>query len=325
MSAGAPLVVAMIDGVMAGASRVSPAVDAIFLALLLTCGVVTLGVTAFVLYYLVRYRRSSPAPRPSQRWPEWVWETLWTSATVAVFLVFFAVGARVYLRMETPPADAIPIEVIGRQWMWDVRHADGRREFNAVHVPVNQAILLRLSSEDVIHSFAVPAFRLKQDVVPGKTTTTWFEATRTGEFPIYCDQYCGTAHSEMNGVVVVESAGEFARWQAAGAHVGQDPDRGARLFATYGCAGCHQRSEKERAPSLGGLAGKMVALADGTRARVDDDYLRESILQPGARVVAGYGATMPSYAGMLSDQDVSELVAYLKRLPADDRRLASAP
>lgn len=325
MIAEVPFSLALIDGMLSGASRVAPQVDAVFLALLLTCGAVAVAVGIFVLWFLIRYRRGSTAPRPTVGWPESRWEALWIGGTLVVFIAFYVWGARVYLRMETPPPNALAIDVVGRQWMWDVRHLNGRREFNAVHVAVNQPVLLRLSSEDVIHSFAVPAFRLKQDVVPGKTTTAWFEATRPGRYPIYCDQYCGSAHSEMNGEIVVETADEFARWQSGAIPVTPTKNRGAQLYVAYGCAGCHDSGTARRAPSLRGLAGNFVTLADGATVRADDAYLRESIEDAGAKQVAGYPAVMPSYASVLSAQDISVLVAYIRTLDAGEGRLAVTP
>jgi cytochrome c oxidase subunit 2 len=315
----------MIDGVMNGASRIAPAVDAIFWSLTLTCTAVALAVGSCAVWFLVRYRQGSGARRPRPRWPEWRWESLWIGGTLVVFLGFYWAGARVYLRLEEPPPDAVAVDVVGRQWMWDIRHADGRREFNTLHVPVGQAILLRLSSEDVIHSFAVPAFRLKQDVVPGKTTIAWFEATRPGRFRIYCDQYCGASHSEMNGEVVVETPADFAGWVAQAENDRAPGLRGQRLFTTYGCAACHAGTDAGRAPSLTGLAGRMVTLSDGARVPADDAYLRESILSPAARIVAGYHATMPAYDGVLAPTAVADLIAYLHQLRTPVPRVASSP
>jgi cytochrome c oxidase subunit 2 len=314
----------MIDGSMAGASRIGPAVDAIFWSLTITCTTVALAVGAYIAWCLVRYRRGSAAPRPRPRWPEWWWETIWIAATSVIFLAFYWAGARVYLRMEEPPPGAVPVDVVGRQWMWDIRHADGRREFNALHVPVGQPIQLRLSSEDVIHSFAVPAFRLKQDLVPGKTTVAWFEAMRPGRYPIYCDQYCGASHSEMNGEIVAETPADFSAWAAQTRDGNSSLARGRRLFVLDGCAGCHRGADRRRAPSLDGLYGRTVDLADGGHVPADDEYLRESIASPGRRIVAGYAATMPSYDGTLGVTDIADLVVYLRQLKAAAPRVASS-
>jgi cytochrome c oxidase subunit 2 len=304
----------MIDGMLTGASRIAPEVNAIFLALLLTSLVLVVGLTAVVLFFLVRYRRGSAAPRPPLRLATWKFEATWITATTAIFLGFFFWGARVYVRMAQVPAGATEIAVIGRQWMWDVRHAEGRRELDELHVPVNQPILLRLTSEDVIHSFAVPAFRMKQDVVPGKTVGAWFEATQPGRFPIFCDQYCGTKHSEMNGEVVVQTPEDYAAWLAGGTNAGQSETHGRELFIRYGCSGCHSGNSAVRAPRLEGLAGHPVPIENGRTILADDLYLRDSILKPNQHITAGYAAVMPSFQGVIPEGDLLDLIAYLKVL-----------
>jgi cytochrome c oxidase subunit 2 len=325
MSAVAISPLAMIDGMLSGASRIAPAVDAVFLGLLLTSLALVLGLGTVILIFLVRYREGSPAPRPTLQIATWKFETAWISGTTMVFLVFFFWGARVYLRMMEPPPGAAEINVVGRQWMWDVRHPEGRREFDELHVPLHQAILLRLTSEDVIHSFAVPAFRLKQDVVPGKTVVAWFEATQPGRFPIYCDQYCGTKHSEMNGEVVVQTPEDYAAWLAAGPGTGSSETRGRELFIRYGCSGCHAGSSIVRAPRLEGLAGHVVPIENGRMILADDQYLRDSILLPNQHVAAGYAAVMPSYQGVVPEGDLIDLISYLKSLGGQAPILPNPP
>lgn len=309
---------ALIDGALPSASRVSPAFDALFLALLLTCGAVVIGLAITILIFLVRYREGSPAPRPPLRVAPWKIETGWITATTLVFLGFFAWGAQVYLRMERVPPGAMEIAMVGRQWMWDARHADGRREFDQLHVPVNQPVVLRLTSEDVIHSFAVPAFRLKQDAVPGRAVNAWFEATKVGRYPIYCDQYCGTKHSQMVGEVVVLTPGDFAAWLAQDGAAGSGILRGRDLFVRYGCAGCHVGNSSVRAPRLEGIAGHPVPIENGRIITADDQYLRDSILLPQQHVAAGYEPLMPSYAGVMPEGDLLDVIAYLKSLTATD-------
>ncbi|MDB6093228.1 MAG: cytochrome c oxidase subunit [Verrucomicrobia bacterium] len=324
MSAFGASIYALIDGALPSASRVSPSFDALFLALLLTCGTVVIGLAVVILIFLVRYRAGSPAPRPPLRIPPWKLETTWITATTLVFLVFFGWGAAIYARMAEVPDGAMMIEIVGRQWMWDARHGDGRREFAELHVPVNQPIRLRLTSEDVIHSFAVPAFRLKNDAVPGKRVDTWFEATKPGRYPIYCDQYCGTKHSEMNGFVVVETAERFAAWQARAGTGSDAATRGRALSVRYGCAGCHSGDTVVRAPRLEGIAGRPVPIENGQIVMADDAYLRDSILLPNQHVAAGYAAVMPSYACVVPEGDLLDLVAYIKSL-AQEQPARPAP
>ncbi len=314
MNAGIISSLAMIDGILSGASRIAPAVDAVFFSLLLTSLVLVVGLGAVILFFLVRYREGSPTPRPPLRMATWKFETAWISGTTVVFLIFFYWGARVYLQMAEPPPGAAEIDVVGRQWMWDVRHPEGRREFDELHVPIHQAILLRLTSEDVIHSFAVPAFRLKQDVVPGKTVVAWFEATRLGRYPVYCDQYCGTKHSAMNAEVVVQTPQDYAAWLASGPGTGSPEARGREMFIRYGCSGCHAGSSVVRAPRLEGVAGHLVPIENGRMILADDQYLRDSILLPNQHVAAGYAAAMPSYQGVVPEGDLLDLLAYLKSL-----------
>jgi cytochrome c oxidase subunit II len=308
--------VAMIDGFLPTASRLAPEVNALFLALLLTSLLMVAGLAVTIGIFLVRYRQGSPAPRPPLRMATWKFETTWIVGTTLVFLVFFFWGARVYLHMAEVPAGAAEIEVIGRQWMWDIRHPEGRRELAELHVPVNRPILLRMTSEDVIHSFAVPAFRVKQDVVPGKTVTTWFEATQTGSFPIYCDQFCGTLHAEMGGVVIVQTQEEYAGWLAGTPNTAEPAIRGRQLFIRYGCSGCHAGNSVVHAPRLEGLAGHPVPIEGGRSVIADDQYLRDSILLPNQHVAAGYAAVMPSYQGVVPEGDLLDLIAYLKSVAA---------
>jgi cytochrome c oxidase subunit 2 len=305
------------------ASTFAPPFDAVFAGLLIASGITLALLTALTLTFLIRYRRGATTNRAPARLPAWKIETLWTGATLIVFLGFFFWGARIYIRMKRVPAaaDATEISVVGRQWMWDVRHANGRREFNEMHVPLNRPVRLLLSSEDVIHSFFVPAFRLKQDLVPGKIVSAWFKPTRAGSYTLFCAQYCGTAHAEMLGRIVVLPAAAYAAWLAGG-EPSASPSGGRRkLFVKYGCNSCHDAGAAVRAPPLDGIYGRDVRLADGTVVQADDQYLHESILHASRQVVGGYAPVMPSYAGVIPESDVLELVSYLKSLgPPSDRR-----
>jgi cytochrome c oxidase subunit 2 len=295
-------------------SSMAPRVDGVFIGLLAMSGLLVALLLALNLTFLVRYRRGSRASRAPLRWPVWKIEAGWITVTTLVFLGFFAWGASIYLDLEHPPANATVIEVVGRQWMWDVRHGNGRREFDTLHVPVGQVIRLQLTSEDVIHSFFVPAFRIKQDVVPGKTINTWFEATQPGTYHLFCTQYCGTKHAGMIGEVIAQTPEEYAAWLTSGNVENELADRGRRLFLRYGCSGCHAPSSTVHAPPLEGLYGKRVPLEGGGFVTVDDAYLRDSILEPAKQIAGGYPNVMPSFKGVIPEGDLLDLLSYLKSL-----------
>ena len=310
-------------GIVAGfetASSIGPRVDHLVLALLVTSLLVAGILLVLNLYFIVVYRRGSEAPRPPSPSSSARIETAWIAGTTLIFLVFFAWGAKLYMDEERAPAGAIPIDVVGRQWMWDIHQPNGRREFNELHVPINTPVRLLLTSEDVIHSFYVPAFRLKQDVVPGKTVSLWFNVTKAGRSAIFCSEFCGSQHAAMTGVIVAEEPERYAAWLTAG-DVGPAGarDRGRQLFTRYGCAGCHEPGSSVRAPLLDGLYGRQVRLAGGGFVQADEAYLRDSILRPAKVVVAGYQPVMPSFQGVIPEGDLRELLSYLKSLGAEER------
>jgi cytochrome c oxidase subunit 2 len=307
------------------ASSFASRVDGVFAGLLIASAVMIVTLTALTLTFLVRYRSRATVNRAPVRIATWKIETVWTVGTTVVFLMFFLQGAAIYIDMRQVPAaaDAGAINVVGRQWMWDIRYPNGRREFNTMHVCVNRPVRLLLSSEDVIHSFFVPAFRLKQDLVPGKVVNAWFEPTLTGTYPLFCAQYCGTAHSAMIGQIIVLSPAGYAAWLAGdrreatvggGATEPAGDSAGHRLFLQYGCNVCHSPEATVRAPSLAGLYGRRVPLGDGTIVRADDQYLHDAILHAPQEVVAGYAPVMPAFGGVISEPDVLALIAYLKTL-----------
>jgi cytochrome c oxidase subunit 2 len=315
------------------ASSLAPRTDALFIALLALCGAVALGIAVLIVWFSVRYREGSGADRrdPPSRAP--ALEASWTIAPLLLFAGVFAWGARDYALAQRTPPDALPVYVVAKQWMWKLQHGNGRQEINELHVPLNRPVVLVLASQDVIHSFFVPAFRLKQDVLPGRYTRLWFTATRLGDYRILCAEYCGSAHSSMLGHVVVMPAADYARWldeqpapRDAGVAAADDTParRGAALYGRLGCGGCHDAGSSVGAPALAGLYGTRVALADGSTVRADDDYLRESIVAPRRRVVRGQPALMPSYAGQLDEAALVDLVAYLRSLGAQPRGAAPA-
>lgn len=310
----APSRLAFLFGSPGDASTLAPRVNALFYALLGASAFLVFVLVTLNLALLIRYRRGSTAKRGPLPFNALKVEAGWISATLAVFLGFFFWGAWIYLDQERPPRGAYEINVIGRQWMWDVRHPNGRREFDELHVPVNTPVRLLLSSEDVIHSFFVPAFRVKQDAVPGKIVSTWFEATRPGSYRLFCTQYCGTEHANMTGRVVVMNPEDYTQWLERGNQVANLPLRGRELFIRYGCAGCHAPNSQIHAPLLEGIYGRLQPIENQQFIRADDAYLRDSILQPGRHVVAGYANLMPSFDGVIPEGDLLDLIAYLKSI-----------
>jgi cytochrome c oxidase subunit 2 len=308
----APL--ASLFGALPDASSLAPRFDTLFNLLLLASAALVAVLVALNLTFLIRYRRGSSASRAPLRFAAWKLEAGWIAATLVVFVGFFFGGAWLYLDQERPPRGAYVIDVVGRQWMWDIRHPNGRREFDTLHVPIHTPIRLRLSSEDVIHSFFVPAFRVKQDVVPGRTISAWFEATRAGTYRLFCTQYCGTEHSGMVGEVVAMAPEDYARWLAAGNAPLNVPGRGRQLFVRYGCSGCHAASSSVHAPRLEGVYGSLQPIENRQFIRADARYLRDSILLPSQHIVAGYQNLMPSFQGTIPENDLLDLIEYLKSL-----------
>lgn len=303
------------------ASSMAGPVDALFLFVTAISVVMSLVIVAFIGYFAIKYRRRSELDRTPRILGSMRLELFWSIGPLIVFVAIFLWGAGVYMRMSRPPEDATEIYVVGKQWMWKVQHPDGQREINELHVPVGERIKLTLTSEDVIHSFYVPAFRSKVDVLPGRYVHTWFEATKTGRFHLFCAEYCGTNHSGMIGTVVVMEKVEYQKWLDERAE-GAPALEGRKLFLKLQCVACHSTESTARGPSLENMTERDVVLRDGTRQRPDAAYLRESILRPQARIVAGWEPTMPSYNGLLADPEAGvgqeealvQLIAYLRSL-----------
>ena len=246
-------------------------------------------------------------------------EATWTIIPLGLFLVMFVWGALIYFRVYTPPANAMNIYVVGKQWMWKVEHPGGQHEINALHVPTGRAVQLTLISQDVFHSFSIPAFRVKREAIPGRYTTVWFEATKPGTYHLFCTQYCGTNHSQMIGDVVVMTPEEYRKWLVrsdSGASLAQD---GERLFASLSCAACHNVRPDARGPSLANVYGARLTLASGGTVIADDAYLREAILNPSQHVTQGYAPIMPTYQGQISEEGVIALLEFIKNLNSDYR------
>ncbi len=290
-------------------------VDLLFAGLLATTLLVLLLLFFLLLRFAIHYRTGNTnADRDHRIKKSWKLETAWTAATLVAFLALFVWGARLYLNLYAVPKDAETIYVIGKQWMWQVQHPGGQREINELHVAADHTVRLIMSSQDVIHSFFIPAFRLKHDVLPGASEEIWFRPRKPGVFHLFCAEYCGTDHSRMTGRIVVMQAPEFEQWLAQQDVDGTLAAQGAELFRQFGCGGCHGNGAAVRAPPLEGIYGKRVPLADGTTQIADDRYLRDSMLQPRAQIVAGYEPLMPSFEGTISEDELIKIIAYLKSL-----------
>ncbi|MFZ0731670.1 MAG: cytochrome c oxidase subunit II [Candidatus Sulfotelmatobacter sp.] len=294
------------------ASAMAANVDALFIFLVIVSGLMTLLIFTAVIYFAARYRhrRGVPAEQIEGSTPL---EVTWSIIPLVVFMVIFAWGALVYFKSRTPPRDATEVYVVAKQWMWKIEHAEGQREINELHVPVGRDVKLIMTSQDVIHSFFVPAFRMKQDVLPGRYTVAWFRATKPGTYHLFCSQYCGTQHSGMIGSVIVMEPAQYEAWMSGGS-TGPLSATGEKLFAELGCSTCHRTDTQGRGPNLQGVFGKPVLLQDGRTVTADENYIRESILDPGAKVVNGFKPVMPTFQGLVSEEQLNALVAYVKSL-----------
>jgi cytochrome c oxidase subunit 2 len=294
------------------ASTLSGEVDALYFFLIFLSVIFSLLIGGAVIGFTIRFRRRSEDQRSAPIHGSMALELLWTAVPLALVMVIFGWGASLYFRMSRPPADAMQLYAVGKQWMWKFQHPDGRREINELHVPIGRPVKLTMSSEDVIHSFFVPAFRVKQDVVPGRYTSVWFEATKAGTYHLFCAEYCGTLHSGMIGKVVVLEPEAYQAW-VGGAATGQTmAQAGEGLFSSLGCAACHKAGGL--GPDLAGLYGGERTLTTGQTVKADDGYVRESILNPPAKLVKGYQPVMPIFQGQVSEEQLLQLLAYVKGL-----------
>jgi cytochrome c oxidase subunit 2 len=299
------------------ASTLSWKVDALYFYLSGVTLFFALLISSVLIFFVIRYRRRTPYEIPRPIAGSHKLETLWTIIPFIIAMTMFGWGAQVYFQQYKPPANAIEVYVVGKQWMWKLQHATGQREINQLHIPVGRKIKLIMTSEDVIHDFFVPAFRTKMDVVPGKYTTLWFEATKPGTYHLFCAEYCGMNHSGMTGSIVVMEPREFDNWLSGNAGSGTPAAQGQQLFQSLGCASCHgANGEGGRGPTLAGVFGKKTELQTGESVPVDEGYVRESILNPQAKLVAGFGAIMPTFQGQVTEDQLMQLTAFIKSLPA---------
>ncbi|HEY1259001.1 MAG TPA: cytochrome c oxidase subunit II [Stellaceae bacterium] len=289
-------------------------VNNLYIAELGICGLILSLVVGLMLVFCLQYRGGRSVSRADPTQKSWVWEIGWTVGSLAAFLVLFVWGAAIYIWLYKSPKGDLEIFVVGKQWMWKIEHPGGQREIDALHVPVDKTVRLVLASQDVIHSFFIPAFRIKHDVVPGTYETVWFKATKTGSYQIECSEFCGTEHARMRGLVTVMTAPAYAHWLSDQGGEGSLAQQGEALFRKYGCSGCHGANSTVHAPSLEGVYGSLVHLQDGSTVRADERYLRDCILLPRTQTVAGYPPIMPNFSGQLGEDDLVKLIAYIRSL-----------
>jgi cytochrome c oxidase subunit 2 len=296
------------------ASTMASRVDSLYFFLLALSTFFSLLIAGLIVFYAVKYRRRAADSVGSQIQGGLVLELTWTIVPLLITMVIFVWGASVFFAMSRPPDETINIYVVGKQWMWKFQHLDGQREINELHVPVGRPVKLIMTSEDVIHDVFVPAFRIKADVVPGRYTHLWFQSTKPGRYRLFCAEYCGTKHSGMIGQVVVMDPSEYQTWLSGGASEGSLASAGAKLFQDLACNTCHRPDAQGRGPVLEGLFGKTVTLQNGETLTVDEAYVRESILQPAAKIASGFQPIMPTFQGLVTEEQLLELIEYVKSL-----------
>ncbi len=306
------------------ASALAWQVDGLYFLLIAVSAFFTLLIFAAIFYFSVKYRRSVH-PHPVQIEGSLPLELAWTLIPLGICMIFFAWGSLIFFQEARPPKGAMEVYVVAKQWMWKFEYENGQRDINQLHVPVGRDVKMIMSSQDAIHSFYVPAFRIKADVLPGRFTTTWFRPTKAGTYHLFCAEYCGTNHSAMIGQVIVMDPADYQAWMNSGEvnSTGSLASSGQALFQQMGCATCHGSDTQGRGPNLEGLFGKPVKLEDGRTVVADENYIRESILNPGAKVVAGFKPIMPTFQGQISEENLMALVAYVKSLAQTQPKAAT--
>ena len=307
------------------ASTLSGKVDALYFYLSGVTIFFALLIYGVLIFFVIKYRRRSPHEIPRPIAGSHKLETLWSVIPFLIAMSMFAWGAQLYFQNSRPPKNAVEVYVVGKQWMWKIQHTTGQREINELHVPVGRRIKLIMTTEDVIHDFYIPAFRIKADVVPGRYTTQWFEATKPGKYHLFCAEYCGMNHSGMIGSVVVMEPTEFDNWLSGNTNQQSPAVAGQQLYQTLGCVSCHGASgEGGRGPALGGVFGSQVFLNNGQTAKADEAYIRESIVNPQAKLVNGFGPIMPTFQGQITEEQLVQILAYIKSLPGQGSQRATS-
>ena len=302
----------------AEASTIAPYADSLYFFLILMTLVGLLLVGALILGFSLRYRREK-SPVATQVEGSTLLEATWTIIPLALFLLVFVWGALLYFRIYDPPTNAMNIYIVGKQWMWKAEHPGGQHEIDALHIPIGRPVQLTMISQDVFHSFSIPDFRVKREVIPGRYSTVWFQATTPGVYHLFCTQYCGTQHSGMIGEVTAMTPEDYEKWlrmSTSGMSLAQN---GERLFASMGCNACHTGNAAARGPNLAGVYGTKLSLTDGSQVLVNDAYLRDAILNPSQHVTAGYAPIMPTYQGQISEDGLIDLVEFIKNMQSNYR------
>ena len=300
------------------ASTIAPYMDALYFFLLLITIVGLVLVGMLVVGFSIRYRRQRN-PVATQVEGSTLLEATWTIIPLALFLICFVWGAVLYFRIYNPPANSMNIYIVGKQWMWKAEHPGGQHEINSLHVPIGRPVQLTMISQDVFHSFSIPDFRVKREVVPGRYTTVWFNATVPGTYHLFCTQYCGTQHSGMIGDIVALTPEDYEKWTQQSTSGMSLAQNGERLFASMGCNACHNGTAAARGPSLAGVYGSHLTLSNGSQVLVNEAYLRDAILNPSQHVTAGYAPIMPTYQGQISEDGLIYLVEYIRNLNSNYR------
>jgi cytochrome c oxidase subunit 2 len=295
------------------ASSVAGQVDGFYLFLVLITTFFSLLIALLILFFIIKYRKT-PEREAVQIHGSTLLEVIWTVIPLGLSMVIFVWAAVLYYHLQNPPNNAMEIYGVGKQWMWKFQHPGGQREINALHVPTGRPVKVTLISQDVIHDFFVPAFRVKMDVLPNRYTYVWFTPTQVGTYHLFCSQYCGTKHSAMVGQVTVMKPEDYAEWLASGKAEGSLASQGEKLFQELGCTTCHRPDSGARGPNLQGLYGRPVRLTDNRVIVADDNYIRESILSPNAKVVSGFQPIMPTFQGVVSEEGLVQLTEYIKHL-----------
>jgi len=301
------------------ASTMAARVDNLYFFMVATSGFFAVLVTLLVIVFAIRFRRRSPDGVGEPIHGSLALELIWTGIPFVLAMVMFVWGASVYFALARMPDEALDIYAVGKQWMWKFQHREGQREINELHVPVNTPVRVILTSEDVLHDLYFPSFRTKIDAIPGRYTQLWFNATDVGTYHIFCAEYCGTRHSGMIGRVVVMPQNEYEAWLGGGATEGTLAQRGEKLFTQFACITCHRADSQGRGPLLNGVFGHAVSLASGNTVIADAAYVRESILNPTAKVVAGFAPIMPTFQGQVSEEQLLALTEYIKSLPSSQQ------
>lgn len=298
------------------ASNFSTRVDTLYFFIAGVVAFFAVLVSLLVVVFAIKFRRNREDEVGHPIHGALSLELTWTFIPLVIALGLFFWGAILFFDLARPPSNAMEVYAVGKRWMWKFQHVTGQREINELHIPAGQPIKVLIGSEDVIHSVYFPAFRTKMDAVPGRTTSMWFTPTKVGRYHLFCTEYCGTRHSAMIGSVVVMEPTEFQTWLAGGPASANMAEAGQKLFTDFACATCHRADNSGRGPSLQGVFGASVRLASGDSVLAEENYVRQSILNPAARVTEGYQPIMPTFQGLVTEEQLNQLTAYVKSLGA---------